>query len=1149
MRNNFIHLHIHSEYSLQDGLIRINQLVEKTVADQVPAVALTEQGNLFSAVKFYCMAQKAGLKPIIGAELRLNDGKSDETASRLVLLCQNYHGYKNLNKIISQSYREGQHRGLPFIDKSRLKGLTTGLLALSGAQYGDIGQALMAGNNEQAADLLNHWNGIFPGRFYLELQRTGHPDEEYYISAAVDLANNTGIPVVATNNVRFLAPEDFKIHEARICIQQGYTLKDSKRPRRYTDKQYLRSSAEMIELFPDLPQAIKNTLAIAKRCNLEFNLGDNHLPAFPVPQGFNQDQWLEHQAQQGLNKLITADDEELDELKKTYEERLESELGVITDMGFSGYFLIVADFVKWAKENHIPVGPGRGSGAGSLVAYALGITDIDPLRYDLLFERFLNPERVSLPDFDIDFCMERRDEVISYVASKYGRENVSQIITYGRMAAKAVVRDVGRVLGYPYGFVDQIAKLIPRDLNITLDEALKEEALNRRCQEEQEVSDLIDLSKKLEGISRNAGRHAGGIIISPQPLMHYMPLYYEQDSNAPVSQFDMDDVEAMGLVKFDFLGLKTLTVIDETVAAVNRVNQQRQRPLIDIKTLPLDDEASYQLIRSNKTTAIFQLESDGMKKLIQRLQPNNFGDLVALLALFRPGPLQSGMVDDFINCKNGKVPVKYPYPGLEHILEPTNGVILYQEQVMQIAQILAGYTLGEADLLRRAMGKKKPEEMSKQRQKFTKGAVANGVNAATAKKIFDVMEKFAGYGFNKSHSVAYALISYQTAWLKAHYPAYFMATALSSEMDNTDKMIVLIDEVKEMKINLEPPSVNHSHYKFTVENEASIRFGLGAIKGIGEAAAKSVTDTREADGQFTDIFDLCCRVGMKKLNNRALKSIIYASAADELGPSRGVIYASLKDAIQLAEQQNRNSDSGQNDFFGLPALIDDNTTGNGPVYAELPDWTDDERLHYEKEALGFYLQGHPFKKYKAELDSLINIKLRDIEIGQQVCVAGYIHKLAVRSGIRGKAANIVLDDCNARANVTVLPEIFKKYSGRLFRDQLIIIDGKVEEDNFFVSGVSINAGKIYTLDQIRERAKLCLRLYKQNCSTIDIQYLKEILTQYCRGASSIRVEYSNEAGRCILELGEDWKVQIVDDLLGILRNRFGKDNVGLEYYR
>ncbi|MGH8119005.1 MAG: DNA polymerase III subunit alpha, partial [Gammaproteobacteria bacterium] len=794
--NSFVHLNVHTEYSLVDGLLRVDDLVDAVAASGMPAVAVTEQDNLFSAVKFYRAAESAGIKPVIGVQVRLLDDKTGNAAGRLILLCQDLEGYHNVTHLITRSYIEGQVQGHPHVRKKWLAECAGGLIALSGAVHGDVGQAILAGNEAEVGRLLEHWRTVFPDRYYLEVQRTQRPQEENYIEAAVSLAARHDLPVVATNDVRFPAAEDYEAHEARVCIQQGYTLDDPRRPRQYSQSQYLRGPEEMAALFADLPEALANTLAIARRCNLELRFGENHLPHFPVPENYRQDDWLIEQAQQGLavrfqSGLIDAGREEM------YRERLQTELEVITGMGFSGYFLIVADFIRWAKEQRIPVGPGRGSGAGSLVAYALEITELDPIHYDLLFERFLNPERVSLPDFDIDFCMERRDEVIEYVAQRYGRNHVAQIITHGTMAARAVVRDVGRVLGYSYGFVDQIAKLIPFDLNMTLERALEEEeTLRQRYEREETVNTLITLAKKLEGLTRNAGRHAGGIVIAPEPLVHYMPLYCEQGSNSPVTQFDMLDVEAVGLVKFDFLGLRTLTIIDQSIRDINALRAAEDQPPVAIAAIPLGDYATYELIRRTDTTAIFQLESDGMKKLIKRLQPDNFNDLIALVALFRPGPLQSGMVDDYIERKHGRARVYYLHPRLEHVLRPTYGVILYQEQVMQIAQVLAGYTLGAADLLRRAMGKKKPEEMAEQRAIFTKGAVANGVDVHVATGIFDLMEKFAGYGFNKSHSAAYALVAYQTAWLKTHYPAAFMAAVLSSDMDNTDKVVILLDELE-----------------------------------------------------------------------------------------------------------------------------------------------------------------------------------------------------------------------------------------------------------------------------------------------------------------------------------------------------------------
>lgn len=1149
MNGSFVHLHIHSEYSLQDGLVRIEDLVAKIVTDKAPAVALTEQGNLFSALKFYRSAQKRGIKPIIGVDVWINFTTDYKLCSRLVLLCQDLQGYKNLNILISRSYREGQHHGIPYINKDWLQGHSAGLIALSGAQQGNIGQALLAGKYEHAKQLLHEWQTIFPDRFYLELQRAGHTSDKNYIDSALELALACDMPVVATNNVRFLLEKDFAAHNARVCIHQSSILTDLKRPILYTEKQYLRSSEEMIELFSDIPEAIENTIIIAKRCNLELKIGENHLPDFPVPEDFNQDQWLGKKVREDLGKfLILEDDQEIAEVQLIYQQRLESELRVIEDMGFSGYFLIVADFIQWAKGKKIPVGPGRGSGAGSLVAYVLGITEVDPLKYDLIFERFLNPERVSLPDFDIDFCVERRDEVIEYVASRYGRDRVSQIITYGSMSAKAVVRDVGRVLNYPYGFVDQIAKLIPMDIGITLEQALRgEDILKKRYEQEEEVRTLIDLAQQLEGIPRNASRHAGGIVISPEPLINYMPLYYEQGSDTPVTQFDMGDVEAIGLVKFDFLGLRTLTIIASAIENINRDRRRLGHSQININELSLDDTVAYELIQRNETTGIFQLESDGMRQLIKRLQPNNFDDLVALIALFRPGPLQSGMVDNYIACKHGREEIKYPHPLLKNVLVATNGVILYQEQVMQIAQVLAGYTLGAADLLRRAMGKKKPEEMAKQREIFIEGAITGGVDQKIAKQIFDLMEHFAGYGFNKSHSVTYALISYQTAWLKAHYPAHFMSAVLSSDMDNTDKIVMLIDEIKAMQIRLAPPSVNHSDYKFIVTEENTIRFGLGAIKGIGFAAITEIINARDRDGKFSDLFDLCNRVDLKKVNKRVFESLIRSGAADALGPSRSRIYASLKIAIQLAEQSNSNSNSGQDDFFGLSTKVKHEETGNTSIFIEVDEYSDEERLKGERETLGFYLRGHPITKYEAELEQIISLKLKDIKITDNILVAGYIHGMRTRSAKRGRMANLILDDKTGRVNVMVYAKVFREYSDILFKDQLVIIAGNILEDNFSADMLIVVAEKIYTLAQIRERACLRLNLHSGEDFGSKLNHLQQTLKPYCRGLSRVSVEYSNEQGQGRLLLSDDWKISIDDTLLQLLQDYFSKENVSLDY--
>ena len=1157
MDPGFVHLHLHTEFSLVDGLLRIKPLMARARELGMGALALTDQCNLFALVRFYKAAQGAGIKPLVGVDLWV---EGDEARpGRLVLLCQDDTGYRNLTGLVSRSYQEGRAQGRPTVKRAWLGGATDGLIALSGGLAGDVGQALAGGYPERARELVDHWERLFPGRFYLEVSRTGRAGEEDYLHAGVALAAEAGIPVVATNDVRFLVAEDFEAHEARVCIHEGRTLADPRRPRDYSPEQYLRSPAEMAELFADLPEALENTVEIARRCNLKLTLGRNHLPAFPLPAGKGAEEWLAEEARRGLEQrlagILDAAAPDHASRRQAYEERLDHELKVIIEMGFPGYFLIVADFILWAKENGIPVGPGRGSGAGSLVAYALGITDLDPIQFDLLFERFLNPERVSMPDFDVDFCMEGRDRVIDYVAERYGRDKVSQIITYGSMAAKAVVRDVGRVLGHPYGFVDKVARLIPFDLKMTLAKALEQEPeLKRRYDQEEDVHALIELARKLEGLARNAGKHAGGVVIAPTELTDFTPLYCEHGSQSVVTQFDKDDVEAVGLVKFDFLGLRTLTIIDWALATINERRAAAGEAPVDITRIPTEDRRTFELIRSARTTAVFQLESGGMKGLIRRLQPDCFEDVIALVALFRPGPLQSGMVDNFIDRKHKREPISYPDPRYQHewlkpILEPTYGVILYQEQVMQIAQVLAGYTLGGADLLRRAMGKKKPEEMAKQRAVFAAGAEQQGVDPDLAMKIFDLVEKFAGYGFNKSHSAAYALVSYQTAWLKAHYPADFMAAVLSSEMDNTDKVRELRKEARDLGLTVAPPDVNASAYKFTVRDDHTIRYGLGAIKGVGEGAVHNLVEERTAAGPYADLFDFCRRVDTRRLNRRALEALIKAGALDGLGPSRAVLWATLPVALKAAEQATRNADTGQVDLFGAAAQAEE--SHQRLEFQAAPEWSDDERLCGEKESLGFYMSGHPVEAHRARLAPIVSGRLAEIRpvAPEHTVVAGMVGAVRAMDSRRGRMAVLTLEDASGEMEAALFSEAWQRYHPLAEKGALVVAEGEAGPDERN-GGFSLTVRRLMTLDEARaEYAKrVRVRLMGDGATNGLADRLNAILDPFRPGTTPVFVDYRCPGASASLRLGDEWRVRVADDLIVRLADLAGDEGVEVEYH-
>ncbi|QVL51160.1 MAG: DNA polymerase III subunit alpha [Thiocapsa sp.] len=1612
MDPSFVHLHLHSEYSLVDGLVRIKPLVKRVAALGMPAVAITDQCNFFALVRFYKAAVAAGLKPIAGADLLVRNPEDAAKPHRLVLLVQDAIGYRNLTRLISRAYVEGQHLGVPHVERDWIASAAEGLIALSGGPHGDVAQLLLNGHREAAERRLAEWLAVFGDRYYLELIRTGREQEDALVEASVDLAIRSGVPVVATNDVRFLHPEDFEAHEVRVCIHEGRTLDDPRRPRRFSAEQSLRSPAEMAELFADLPEALENSVEIAKRCNLELTLGKNFLPDFPVPAGMTMDSYFAEASRVGLEerlqRILDPELPDLAEQRRPYAERLDLELSVIIQMGFTGYFLIVADFIQWAKAQGIPVGPGRGSGAGSLVAYAMKITDLDPIEHDLLFERFLNPERVSMPDFDVDFCMEGRDRVIDYVAGKYGREAVSQIITFGTMAAKAVVRDVGRVMGHPYGFVDRVAKMVPFELGMTLEKALTEsDDLKAAYEDDEEIRALIDMARKLEGLTRNAGKHAGGVVIAPTKLTDFAPLYCEQGGENLVTQFDKDDVEQVGLVKFDFLGLRTLTIIDWALKTVNALRREAGEAPIDIERIEPQDAEAFALLKRCETTAVFQLESRGMKELIKKLQPDNFGDITALVALFRPGPLQSGMVDDFINRKHGRAEVAYPHPDLEPILKPTYGIILYQEQVMQIAQVLAGYSLGGADLLRRAMGKKKQSEMDKQRAIFEEGAVARGVDGNVATYIFDLMDKFAGYGFNKcvvgdtlvtdpssgerhcvkdiyrsgidrvasllsdhrmgvspvvqvmengirpvlrlttslgktlratgnhplltatgwqrldelrvgeriaaparlpiegreqwpehelvtlgwvlsegntchpsgfyfynkdvearddfvsaasrfpdtvptvrlrperaetwcvyvgtgrdtriscgnghsftprsgarlwlerldmvgqkapqkhfppsvfrldnpclavilgriwsgdgyvaaenannkipslasaslrlisetqhlllrfgivsrlteklfpykdgrvgytlhlvgrrsitafveligphlvgkgkqlealrrslaeipsdlesvdtlppeikqavglekdrsgltwrqiearsgvcvralygkdephkkgfrratirklaeffdadllrqaadaeiywervvsiepdgaamtydlevadthnfvandiivhnSHSAAYALVSYQTLWLKTHYTAAFMAAVLSADMDNTDKVVTLIEECRALRLRVEPPAVNRSAYRFTVADPRTVIYGMGAIKGVGEGAIEAIIAARTAEGPFRDLWDFCRRIDLHKANRRVLEALVRAGALDELGPNRATLMAELPLALKLAEQHHATRAAGQTDLFGALEPVASPEPDPQLATEVRVDWEDEQRLAGEKETLGLYLTGHPIDRYESELQAMAVSRIAklletDRELGrrdrrdrEKRSVAGLV--VSVRHGKtpRGRMGSVVLDDRTGRIEITVFSELYEQLRHLLVPDQILQVSGALNFDEYRDSW-SLRADDVRTFEQARasmaDHLGLILDLSDPAAHAdglVRLDALRAALAAFRDGDLPVRLRYRRPGAAGELVLGDAWRVEPADALLKRLRQLLGGDAVRVVYER
>jgi len=1176
----FIHLRMHSEYSISDGIVRINDAVEKAVADNMPALALTDLSNLFGMVKFYERTRSKGVKPIIGCEVWITNENDRDKPSRLLLLCKSYSGYLLLCRLLSRAYRENQYRGQAEVKKSWFNKNelgTKGLIALSGANFSEINMVLMQDNFDQAKIFAQEWSDLFPNHFYIEIQRAGRSNEEIILQNSLALASSLSLPVVATHPVQFLSSDEYTAHEARVCIAEGYVLGDRRREQKFTKQQYFKTQAEMGELFSDIPVALSNSVEIAKRCNQLLELGVNRLPLFPTPNNESLEKYLHDQALEGLGnrmKSLFPDQGKRDLKKAQYRARLDFEITTIIQMGFAGYFLIVSDFINWAKQNEVPVGPGRGSGAGSLVAFSLGITDLDPLRYDLLFERFLNPERVSMPDFDIDFCQDGRERVIEYVKQKYGDESVSQIVTFGTMAAKAVIRDVGRVLDLPYNFVDKLAKLVPFELGMTLKKAREiEPQLNELAQEE-EVRILLELAEGLEGITRNVGMHAGGVLIASGEITDFCPVYCAESADSVVSQLDKDDVEKIGLVKFDFLGLRTLTILDWTVRYIRqrdsesgvskdliipeKISQESSKSeigdheFISLEALPLEDPETYALLRKGNVVGVFQFESRGMKDLLQKTKPDRFEDIIALVALYRPGPMD--LIPEFTERKLGKR-VEYLDPRLQPILSPTYGVMIYQEQVMQIAQVIGGYSLGSADLLRRAMGKKKVEEMEQQRDVFVDGAIKNGLTKSKAAELFGLMEKFAGYGFNKSHAAAYALIAFQTAYLKAHYPSEFMAATLSSDMDDTDKVHLLFEDSIANHIPVLPPDINLSVYRFIPVNGKVIRYGLGAVKGTGESAIKVITRERDQAGPYTDLFDFCQRVDKRVVNRRVLESLIRAGTFDSINTHRAGLLASVGIALESAEQTSRAANQ-------VSLFSGDDVALEKPSLVNVPQWGEKERLQNEKMALGFYLSGHPFNIYADELKNFVPTRLD--RLGPQrepQLLAGIIYSIRIQMTKRGKKMGvIVLDDGKSRVELVVYSEVLDANRSWLKEDQLLVVEAKVSSkgDNEASStGLRITTNKLFDLAGARSCYARNIRIHCNRSS--NAAKLKDLLAPYRNNGESvvgrgnngfycpISIVYNNKDAACEIELSSEWSVNLHDNLLQSLSEHFQADNVRVIY--
>jgi len=1153
--SNFVHLHLHSQYSLLDGAIKLDELVTRAKEFKMPAIAVTDHGNMFGAIEFYTKAMSAGIKPIIGCEVYVAPGSrftkgnargSSEASYHLVLLCMNQIGYKNICHLVSAAYREGFYYK-PRIDWELLAQHNEGLIALSACLGGELPTLINLNHPEEALQRATQMSQIFDEqRFYLELQENYLPEQAKANAGLITISEELGLPLVATNDCHYLSREDSLAHEILLCIQTGKTMDDPNRMRFPNDEFYVKSPQEMIQMFPDQPEAITNTIQIAERCNLTLDFDTYHFPQYEKPADKTLDDVLEEQSRSGfeerlgeIRRLRNLSEEDL----QVYQDRLEEELTCIKQMGFPGYFLIVADFINWGKDQGIPVGPGRGSAAGSLVAYALRITDIDPIPYNLLFERFLNPERVSMPDIDVDFCIYGRERVIEYVRQKYGAENVAQIITFGTMLAKGALRDVGRALNIPYGEVDRIAKLVPNVLGINLSQAIVQEPqLKALIEKDPKIKELVKISLALEGLTRHASTHAAGVVVTPKPLTEYLPLYVDPKLGGQVTQYPMSYVEKIGLVKFDFLGLKTLTVIENAV----RIIREGKDSEFDLRLIPIDDKKTFELLSRGETTGVFQLESSGMKEYLVKLKPNCFEDLIAMVALYRPGPLGSGMVDSFIKRKHGTEKFRYDFPQLEPILKDTYGVIVYQEQVMLIAQTLAKYSLGAADLLRRAMGKKKAEEMAKQKKVFLAGAAENNLNLKKAEAVFDLMEKFAAYGFNKSHSAAYALIAYQTAYLKAHYPVEFMAALLTEDMENTDKVIKNISEVRAMGVKVQPPDINASERSFTVADEV-MRFGLGAVKGVGSAALDSIQLVRK-DKQFLSLQDFCERVDLRKVNKKVVEALIKCGAFDSLGGKRAQFLTALEESMEIGQRLQREQESGQDSLFGTQEIL----SAGGHSYGDLPDveeWDEKNLLSYEKEALGFYVTGHPLARYSDSIKRFATCEaagLGERTDKEQVRVCGIVSgvkELITKKGDR--MAFITLEDLSGSVEVIVFPEVYSVAMELLKGEDPLLVSGELDVGE---EACKILATDVALLRDVKETlAKLVhIKLTTPGLDEMQMRQLKGVVQRY-RGNCAVQLHIIiPNRSETIINLPDQLKMAATDEAMAATEELFGYEVMNFE---